>query len=121
MTQVESVTSVTLRLKQAELALRVALRPVLAAEGIAFEHWQVLAALLEQSSLRMTDLAEAAVLPAATLTRHVERLLELELVSRRVDPGDKRRAVVTLTPAGADVAQRLRQVEADAKDVTGRG
>ncbi|MET0766182.1 MAG: MarR family transcriptional regulator [Aeromicrobium sp.] len=101
----------TLRLKQAELALRRTLEHVLDDEQITFEHWQVLAALLEQPGLRMTDLAEAAVLPAATLTRHVDRLVERALVIRRIDPGDKRRAVVALSTRGERLATRLREIE----------
>lgn len=111
MTQVESATSLTLRLKQAELALRRTLEPLLEAERISFEHWQVLAALLEQPGLRMTELAEAAVLPAATLTRHVDRLVERAVVVRRIDPQDKRRAVVALSSRGEQLARRLREVE----------
>lgn len=114
MTLLDSARSATLRLKQAELALRRALEPVLDAESITFEHWQVLAALLEQPGLRMTDLAEAAALPAATLTRHVDRLVEHALVIRRIDPDDKRRAVVALSGPGERLAERLRSIELDA-------
>lgn len=115
MTLIGSATSATLRLKQAEQALRRSLVPVLDAEHITFEHWQVLAALLDEPGLRMTDLAEAAVLPAATLTRHVDRLVERALVIRRIDPDDKRRAVVALSARGEHLAQRLRQLEAGAE------
>lgn len=114
MAPVESTTSLTLRLKQAELVLRRTLEPVLDDQQITFEHWQVLAALLEQPGLRMTDLAEAAVLPAATLTRHVDRLVERALVIRRIDPDDKRRAVVALSARGEQLANRLRDVESQA-------
>lgn len=103
--------SLTLRLKQAEHALRRSLEHDLDAEGITFEHWQVLAALIEQPGLRMTELAGASVLPAATLTRHVDRLVERAFVIRRIDPDDKRRAVVALSSRGEQLAQRLRQLE----------
>lgn len=112
-------SSATLRLKQAELALRRTLQPVLDAEQVTFEHWQVLAALLEQPGLRMTDLAEAAVLPAATLTRHVDRLVEQALVIRRIDPDDKRRAVVALSRRGEQLAARLSGMESEATAVSG--
>jgi DNA-binding MarR family transcriptional regulator len=126
MVQVDVATSVTLRLKQAEHALRRALEPILDAEDIVFEHWQVLAALLEQPGLPMTELAEASVLPAATLTRHVDRLVERSLVIRRIDPGDKRRAVVALSSRGEQLARRLRDVDSGvhfeaASDVPLRG
>lgn len=111
MEQTDSASSVTLQLKQAELLLRRTLDPALVAEGILFEHWQVLAALLEHPGLPMTELAEASVLPAATLTRHVDKLVELALVIRRIDPSDKRRAVVALSARGEHLARRLREVE----------
>lgn len=115
MVQNESAHTATLRLKKAELSLRRSLGHVLDAEDIAFEHWQVLAALLERPGIRMTDLAELAVLPAATLTRHVDRLVERALVIRRVDPADRRRAVVALSARGKQLATRLREVELSAE------
>lgn len=104
---------VTLRLKHAEHSLRQAVHHVLVAEDLTFEQWQVLAALFEQPGLRMTDLAEFAVLPAATLTRHVDALVERALVIRRIDPADKRRAVVALSVLGERLAGRLAAVEAE--------
>jgi len=115
MARIGSAHSATLRLKQAELSLRRSLGHVLDAEHITFEHWQVLAALLERPGIQMTDLAEAAVLPAATLTRHVDRLVERALVIRRVDPADRRRAVVALSPRGKLLATQLREVESRAE------
>ena len=52
--------SLSLRLKHAERTLRLQLAPVLDAEDLLFEHWQVMAVLLAQPGLRMSDLAEAA-------------------------------------------------------------
>ncbi|MCW2831654.1 MAG: MarR family transcriptional regulator [Aeromicrobium sp.] len=121
MVQVSTATTVTLQLKQAELVIRRRLDRALGAEGVAFEHWQVLAALLDRPGLRMTDLAEAAVLPAATLTRHVDRLVERALVVRRIDPDDKRRAVVALSNRGDVLARRLRDLEATASPAVDAG
>lgn len=103
--------SVTLRLKHAERALRRAVEPDLAAENLTFEHWQVLAALFEQPGLRMTDLAELAAVPAATLTRHVDHLVERALVVRRIDSADRRRALVALSARGERLASRVRDSE----------
>src|SRR5690606_2993987 len=104
----------TLRLKQAEQALRRAVEPVLAAEGLSFEQWQVLSALRERPGLRMTELAEFAVLPAASLTRHVDKLVERALVIRRIDPGDRRRAAAALSTLGERLAARLHDAESQA-------
>lgn len=95
----------------AESALRRHLVAALDAAGISFEQWQVLAALLERPGLPMTELADAAVLPAATLTRHVDRLAQRALVIRRIDPHDRRRAVVALSAQGERIAGELRTTE----------
>lgn len=111
MTQLEQPSSPTLRLRRAEAVLRRHLETELDQAGVSFEHWQVLAALLERPGVRMTELAELAVLPAATLTRHVDRLVEQALVIRRIDPDDKRRVAVALSTLGERLAERLRELE----------
>lgn len=114
MTQYLVSAGKTLQLKRAEQVLRSQLEPLLRAEKITFEQWQVLAALLDQPGLRMTELAEAAVLPAATLTRHVDRLVELAMIVRRIDVEDKRRVAVALSARGEKLALRLRESERSA-------
>lgn len=111
MTQFSAVEAKTLRLKRAEQALRMHLEPSLLVEEITFEHWQVLASLLAEPGQRMTELAESAVLPAATLTRHVDKLVERALIVRRIDSNDKRRIVVALSSRGEQLANRLRDAE----------
>ena len=102
---------VTLRLKQAEYELRRTMQPMLSAEGLLFEHWQIIAVLSERPGLRMSDVAQAAFLPPATLTRYMDRLVERALVVRRIDPHDKRSAIVALSGRGANLAARLHRIE----------
>ena len=106
--------SVTLRLKRAEYELRRTMQAVLSAEGLLFEHWQIIAVLSERPGLRMSDIAEAAILPPATLTRYMDRLVDRALVVRRIDPHDKRSAIVALSGRGANLAARLRRIEKQA-------
>jgi DNA-binding MarR family transcriptional regulator len=106
--------SESLRLKRTERALRRQLQSLLAHHDIGFEHWLVLAALAESPGLRMSDLAEASVLPPATLTRHVDRLIERALVVRRIDAEDRRIALVALSKRGEALAAKLEAAEAAA-------
>jgi DNA-binding MarR family transcriptional regulator len=106
--------SLTLRLKHAEHELRRAMQDVLSTEGLLFEHWQIIAALYERPGLRMSDIAQAACLPPATLTRHMDRLVDRAVVARRIDPHDKRSAIVALSVRGADLAARLHRIEQQA-------
>lgn len=104
--------SESLRLKRAEQALRRQLQPLLAQHDIGFEHWLVLSALAESPGLRMSDLAEASVVPPATLTRHVDRLVERALVVRRIDAEDRRIALVALSKPGEALVAQLEAAEA---------
>lgn len=101
----------SLLLKHAEQAVRQRLQPVLDQHGLSYDHWRILAVLELQPGLTMSTIADAAVVPAATLTRLVDRLTELALVVRRIDRADKRRAVVALSPRGAQVAAEVRAAE----------
>jgi DNA-binding MarR family transcriptional regulator len=104
-------------LKRIERQLELGLQPLLDEFGLTIEQWRIMAALHEEPGQPMSVLAESAVLPAASLTRHVDKLVERGLVLRRIHPDDKRRIVTALSPVGGTVADRLaatqRELEAD--------
>ena len=104
-------TGVALLLRRLEHQLGQRLQPVLAEHSLTGEHWQVLAVLLARPGVGMSELAASAVLPAATLTRHMDRLVERALVVRRIDPDDKRRVVAALSPRGLEIARTIRAAE----------
>lgn len=107
--------SESLRLRRAERAVRRRLQPLLDARGISFDQWLVLVALEEVPGLRMGELAESSTLPPATLTRHVDRLVDHALVVRRIDAEDRRIAVVALSGLGAKVVSDLRAADSAAQ------
>ena len=106
---------VMLLLRRAEQQIRSRIQPFLDAEQLSYEHWQVLAVLRAAPGLRMSEIAEAAVLPPATLTRHMDRLVERALVVRRIDAEDKRRVVAALSSHGEALVGRLAQVVGEAE------
>lgn len=103
--------SLAVLLKQTEALVRDRLQPSLEEVGLTLEHWRIMAVLHDQPGLGMTTVASAAVVPNATLTRLVDRLVERGMVVRRVDPDDKRRVVAALSPMGTRLAARLRAEE----------
>jgi DNA-binding MarR family transcriptional regulator len=44
-----------------------------------------------------------------TVTSVIDRLVKQELVERRDDPGDRRRVIVAVTPAGRALVERIQQ------------
>ena len=94
-----------LLLKQIERRIELGLQPLLDEFGLSIEQWRVMAVLHAEPGQPMSILAEAAVLPAASLTRHVDKLVERGLVLRRIHPDDRR--IVTALPVGGTVADRI--------------
>lgn len=105
-----------LLLRQVEQSVHRAMAESLAEADLTPEQWRVMAALLEEPGQTMSALAKAAVLPGATLTRHVDRLVERGLVLRRVHAEDRRRVAAALSPRGRTVARRLRAQEVGIED-----
>lgn len=107
-------TSRMVQLRQEEAELQVRLAPLLDERGLLPEHWRIIAVVDEHPGIPMATVAASAVVPAATLTRHVDRLVELGIVVRHIDPHDRRRVVVALSPQGGQYAARLRAAEVGA-------
>lgn len=99
--------SLSLLLRTCEAAITRRLQPALTQAGLTTDTWRIMTVLLERPGLGMASIAEAAVLPNASLTRHMDHLIERGLVVRRTDPSDKRRAVAALSPRGEHVARDL--------------
>ncbi|MFF9811662.1 MarR family winged helix-turn-helix transcriptional regulator [Streptomyces coeruleorubidus] len=101
-------------LTQAERLSVRRVRLVLDEFDCSIEAWRVLHLLSDGEGHHMTALADHAFLPAPTLTKLIDQLVDQNLVFRRVDPADRRRVLVQLTPRGMRRGQRLsRAVRAD--------
>ncbi len=83
---------------------------LVASHGMPLVEYEVLFTLQRAGgSLRMSELARAALLSRSGLTRIVDVLTAQRLVRRRSDPEDGRVIVATLTPAGRARMQAARR------------
>lgn len=89
-------------LTRAERLAARRVQSVLAEYDCTVEAWRVLDLLADGEGHHMTALAEHAFLPAPTLTKLVDQLVDQNLVFRRIDPADRRRVLAHLTPRGSD-------------------
>jgi len=94
-------------LTRAERVAARRLQSVLDEDGCSLDAWRVLTLLSDGKGHSMTAVAEAAFLPAPTLTKLVDHLVDQNLVYRRVDPLDRRRILAHLTPRGQTYWRRL--------------
>lgn len=77
----------------------------LAGHGLSVGEFDVLAALRRSGApfrLTPTVLARTLMLSAAAMTNRLDRLESAGLVTRALDPGNRRSILVTLTPAGRE-------------------
>jgi DNA-binding MarR family transcriptional regulator len=62
--------------------------------------WHVLTAVADGNGRAMSQLAEATLLPGASLTRLIDAMIADNLVHRKVDDTDRRRVLVFPTRRG---------------------
>ncbi|WP_134682333.1 MarR family winged helix-turn-helix transcriptional regulator [Paracoccus ravus] len=75
--------------------------------GLAIEHFRILKALEQDRPLPMGELAARILVEPATLTKIIDRMISDGLVFRLPDPNDRRRVLVSLTPAGEATCRDL--------------
>ncbi|KWX05440.1 hypothetical protein TH66_02345 [Carbonactinospora thermoautotrophica] len=96
-------------LRQADQALTRRLGELLAFQDTSVHEWRVLGVLADGEGHPMSEIAEAVVVPAPTLTRIIDRMVENNLVYRRIDPIDRRRVLVFCSARGRSLYGRLQR------------
>lgn len=86
------------------------------AGGPTLEQWRVLDLLADGEGHTMTEVAGHVLVPAPTLTKIVDRLVESAMVYRRPDETDRRRVLVFLSTHGREVHAKLAPAVARAED-----
>jgi DNA-binding MarR family transcriptional regulator len=71
------------------------------------DEWRVLAALAESGTMRTRDALLYTTLDKMQISRAIAGLERAGLLTRRVDPQDRRNRILKLTPAGRALLQKL--------------
>lgn len=103
----DAAEPLTCALVRAARAVAVRVEEVLRPAGLGLDHWLVVEALAERRARTMADLTTRTLVTGPTLTRVVDRLATNAMVYREVDPEDRRRVVVYLSPRGQATYRRL--------------
>lgn len=75
--------------------------------GLRVPEWRVLAALYARKRLAMRELADLSSIDRTTLSRTVDRMQDMGLVTRLTDSRDLRVTRLSLTPAGERLFARI--------------
>jgi DNA-binding MarR family transcriptional regulator len=78
--------------------------------GVTMAQAKVLYVVLAAGRLRMSELAGRLGIGPSSASEIVERLVELGFLGRVDDPDDRRQVVVTVTPDGAALLERFREL-----------
>lgn len=98
------------RLSRASRLVERALKDNFATHGVEPWEFDVLATLLRAGPphiLNAGELSTAAMVSSAALTNRIDRLVDRGLVDRAVDPGHRRRVLISLTAEGMRLANTL--------------
>jgi len=104
----EAPGGIVTALHRATHATLHALGVTLAHLGLTPSEQNVLAVLADGESRAVGDLAAATGTRPTTLTSVLDRLERKRLLSRDLDPADRRSFLITLTPAGRQTASTVR-------------
>ncbi|WP_283643992.1 homoprotocatechuate degradation operon regulator HpaR [Marinovum algicola] len=95
--------SLPIALLRARERLMIPIREALQVTGLTEQQWRLLRVLEEFGPQDATKLAKRASLLMPSQTRIVQNLSEKGYVTRRTNPEDRRRQVVSITAAGHQV------------------
>jgi DNA-binding MarR family transcriptional regulator len=79
-------------------------------EGVSLDQWRTLRALSASEGRTMGELSERLQIPAASVTRIVDGLVDRALVFRHGSAVDRRRVEVLLSEAGGALLVRLEDI-----------
>ena len=80
--------------------------------------WAALVKLGDHGALSQNHLGRMTAMDPATIQGVIRRLVERKLIARRADRADRRRSVLTLTPAGRELVEAHRVVAGRVSDAT---
>ena len=83
------------------------LTPLLAEHDIPFGHWAFLRVLWDRDGLTQKELSDAVGVTEPTTFAAVKALMDRGYITRRHNPGNKRKFYVYLTPEGASLRDVL--------------
>jgi len=101
-----------LRISVSRLARRLRverLMPELAEPALSDTQLAALATLERHGAMSPGDLAEHEKVQPPSMTRVIAALVDWELVTRAAHPTDRRQVVLTVTPAGRSLVQKVRR------------
>ncbi len=110
----DTETTPRLRAVIGRLSRRLRPTPAAVAAGLTPTKISVLLHVARAGQIRLSELSDAEGINPTMMSRVIADLTEAGLVTRAIDPGDRRAALVEATAAGRKLADRIRRERTDA-------
>lgn len=88
-------------------------KPLLKQIGVTYPQYLILMSLWEQDNCNIQQLSETTFFDSGTLTPLLKKLKELNLIQIKVDKGDKRNRIISLTAKGSNLQEKARAIPHD--------
>ena len=89
--------------------------------SLSVDQWVVLKQISENNGSSQVEIGSSTVKDAPTTTRIIDQLVGKNLVSKQLDPEDRRRYMVFVTEKGRQLIERLMPVVQEYRQVPLRG
>ena len=89
--------------------------------GVSVDQWVVLKQISENNGSSQVEIGSSTVKDAPTTTRIIDQLVSKNLVSKQLDPEDRRRYMVFVTEKGRQLIERLIPVVQEYRQVPVQG
>jgi DNA-binding MarR family transcriptional regulator len=114
LTDLDLDSTARLRAVIGRLSRRLRPTPTARAAGLTPTSISVLLTVVREGPIRLADLAEAEGINPTQLSRAIAHLVDVGLVDRSADEGDRRAAWLGPTAAGRKLTKRIRRERTDA-------
>jgi DNA-binding MarR family transcriptional regulator len=91
----------------ADFMYHARMEQVLAEKGVTKSIYRILTVLRDHQPCRMTDLADMALIKRSTVSRIIDRMLEMHLVETAQSSADSRATDVMMSPSGQSLLDTL--------------
>ena len=89
--------------------------------GLSVDQWVVLKQVGENNGCSQVEIGNSTVKDAPTTTRIIDQLVNKNLISKQLDPEDRRRYMVFLTEKGQRLIERLLPVVQEYRQIPLKG
>ncbi|MCO6490327.1 MAG: MarR family transcriptional regulator [Phaeodactylibacter sp.] len=89
--------------------------------GLSVDQWVVLKQISENNGSSQVEIGSSTVKDAPTTTRIIDQLASKNLISKQLDPEDRRRYMVFVTEKGRQLIERLLPVVQEYREVPLKG